>query len=94
MTELKDSLEKLQVEQLVICGMMTHMCIDSTTRQAAEFGYKPILIADACATKDLTHKSKNVPAEQVQGAFLSALTNFSQVIDCQQYMESITCSLA
>ncbi|RRJ45863.1 isochorismatase family protein, partial [Pseudomonas aeruginosa] len=30
-TTLQDTLQKYDVEQLVITGMMTHMCIDSTT---------------------------------------------------------------
>ena len=34
-TTLQDTLQEYGVEQLVITGMMTHMCIDSTTRAAA-----------------------------------------------------------
>lgn len=38
-TNLQNKLKELDVEQLVICGMMTHMCVDSTTRAAAELGF-------------------------------------------------------
>ena len=37
-TELQAMLRQAQVEQLVICGAMTHMCIDTTTRAAFDLG--------------------------------------------------------
>ena len=40
--------------------MMTHMCIDATARAAADLGYKVSVIEDACASRDLTYKSKVV----------------------------------
>ncbi|WP_276324767.1 isochorismatase family protein [Clostridium butyricum] len=33
-TDLKKRLDKLKVDKLVIVGMMTHMCIDTTVRAA------------------------------------------------------------
>lgn len=33
-TDLKKRLDKLKVDKLVIVGMMTHMCIDTTVRDA------------------------------------------------------------
>ena len=47
------TLEEMGVKKLVICGMMTHMCVDATTRAAKDFGLECIVIGDACATKDL-----------------------------------------
>ncbi len=78
-TQLLESLQKLEIEQLVITGMMTHMCVDSTTRAARELGYQPIVIADATATKNLEFQGKEVSAQQVQISFLSALQNFAQI---------------
>lgn len=72
-TNLKECLEKEAVSQLVVCGMMTHMCIDTTVRAARNFGYEVTLIEDACATKDLVWNQNRVPAAVVQNAFLAAL---------------------
>jgi nicotinamidase-related amidase len=68
-TKLQEILKQHQVEQLVITGMMTHVCIDSSTRAAKELGYQPIVIADATATRDLEHDGKIVKAADVQTAF-------------------------
>lgn len=85
-TNLKEILESLGIQQVIITGMMTHMCIDSTTRACKEYGYETILISDATATKSLIFKNHMVNAEKVQYSFLSALTNFAQVVTTNEYL--------
>ena len=72
-TELDDYLKSLQVDTLIICGMMTHMCVDTTVRAAMDYGYQVKLAADACATMDLELNGEIIPAEMVQKAFIAAL---------------------
>jgi nicotinamidase-related amidase len=72
-TPLLEHLRKLQITQLVIAGMMTQMCVDSTTRAATDLGFQCLLAHDACATKSLSFGGATVPAENVQAAFLAAL---------------------
>ncbi|MEI6090361.1 MAG: cysteine hydrolase family protein [bacterium] len=75
-TELYNYLRLLEITDLVICGMMTHMCVDATTRAAKDFGYNCTLIGDACATKDLELNGQSVKADDVQTSFLAALNGF------------------
>lgn len=86
-TNLQSKLKELDAEQLVICGMMTHMCIDSTTRAAAELGYQPILIEDATATRSLEYSENKVNAEQVQTSFIAALQAFAQVESTNTFLK-------
>jgi nicotinamidase-related amidase len=72
-TELLPTLKKMDTDRLVICGMMTHMCIDTTVRAAFDHGFEILLAGDACATKDLTYEGRIVPATEVQQAFLGAI---------------------
>jgi nicotinamidase-related amidase len=72
-TNLLELLRTDQVSRLIICGMMTHMCIDATTRAARDYGFECIVAADACATRDLSFAGETVPAAMVQRAFLAAL---------------------
>lgn len=85
-TNLKELATKLDVDQFVICGMMTHMCADSTTRQACEFGYQPILIHDACATKSLLVNDRTVDALDVQAAFIGALSTFAVIKETAAFL--------
>ena len=79
-TELADLLKAWEAERLVICGMMTHMCVDATSRAAADLGFHITVAADACATRDLAFEGTTVPAAQVQAAFLSALRSYGEVL--------------
>lgn len=51
-TSLKETLDKLGIEQLVICGMQTEFCVDTTCRAAFSHGYKNILIRNGHTTFD------------------------------------------
>jgi len=75
-TSLRDTLERLQAKNLVIAGMMTHMCVDASVRHAADLGYKVTLLGDACATRAQSYAGETVPARQVHAAFLAALNGF------------------
>ncbi len=70
---LKESLAQQHIEEVVIIGAMSHMCIDATSRAASDFGYKTIIIHDACATMDLDFEGVTVPASQVHATIMAAL---------------------
>lgn len=72
-TPLLQHLRDNKIARLVVAGMMTHMCIDSTVRAAGELGFECLLAHDACATRALSFGGVTVPAESVQTAFLAAL---------------------
>jgi len=90
-TPLKGYLRGLARERLVIAGMMTHMCIDTTVRAASDLGFTCTLAGDACATRDLSFGGEPVPAEMVQVAFLAALNgSFAQVKTVKEICASLT----
>jgi nicotinamidase-related amidase len=51
-TDLKERLDKLNIDTLVIIGLTTNHCVSTTARMAGNFGYNTYLIADAIATFD------------------------------------------
>jgi nicotinamidase-related amidase len=75
-TDLEKRLKESGVKNLVIAGMMTHMCVDASVRHAADLGYKVTLLGDACATRAQSYGGETVPARQVHAAFLAALNGF------------------
>ena len=87
-TELLDYLKSLNITDLVICGMMTHMCVDSTIRQAKDFNFNCTIIEDACATKNLEINGQFVNADEVQKSFLAALSYFyASAKTTKEYLE-------
>jgi nicotinamidase-related amidase len=86
-TELLPRLKEAGVTNLVICGAMSHMCVDTTVRAAKELGFTSVLISDACATRDLKFENEMVPARTVHAAFMAALDGmFATVIDAEKYL--------
>jgi nicotinamidase-related amidase len=72
-TTLLDALRSMDASSLVIAGMMTHMCVDTTVRAAADLGFRCSLAQDGCATRDLQFGGQRVEAHQVQLAYLAGL---------------------
>ena len=72
-TNLKGILDELAVDNVLICGAMSHMCIDAITRAANDFGYNCSIAHDACATLELEFNGVTVPANHVHAAFMAAL---------------------
>jgi nicotinamidase-related amidase len=88
-TSLLEILRKGKADSLVICGAMSHMCIDATTRAAFDLGFNCIVAEDACATKDLIFRSKIVKASDVQASFMAALsTPYAKVISTREVIGS------
>ncbi|MGO2367749.1 MAG: cysteine hydrolase family protein [Serratia sp. (in: enterobacteria)] len=56
-TGLQHQLSQRGVKQLVIAGMKTEFCVDSTCRAAPELGFRTVLISDAHTTTDNEHLS-------------------------------------
>lgn len=72
-TGLKQMLDATGIEEVVVVGAMSHMCIDATTRAASDLGYKIFVVHDACATRDIEFGGLVVPAAQVHAALMAAL---------------------
>jgi nicotinamidase-related amidase len=73
-TPLEETLRAADVDHVVVCGMMTSMCVDATARAASDLGFGVTVVADACATLDLEFGGETIPASHVHGAFLAALS--------------------
>lgn len=88
-TELKQTLDSNKIENVVIVGAMSHMCIDAVTRAAHDFGYDCTVIHDACATLDLTFNGVTISAADVHTAFMSALEfAYAKVISTEQLLNT------
>jgi nicotinamidase-related amidase len=72
-TDLEPRLRAAGVDQLVIAGAMSHMCIDATARAAFDQGFKCTVAEDACAARALEFAGRTLPARDVHAAFMAAL---------------------
>ena len=81
-TDLDERLKAGKASNLVIAGFMTHMCCDTTARQAQERGLNVIFLTDGTATRNLTLGDRTVGYLDVQAATLAAQADgFARLAD-------------
>ena len=51
-TELRATLQSRGIDRLIICGLQSEFCVDTTTRRALALGYPVILVSDGHSTRD------------------------------------------
>jgi nicotinamidase-related amidase len=85
-TDLLELLKNWEIDRVVICGMMTHLCVDAAARAAYDLGFHVIVAEDACATRDLQYRDTTIPAEHVHKAFLAALKSYGKVMKSEEIL--------
>ena len=86
-TNLAEILKDKEIDQLVVAGMMTHMCIDTGVRASKGYGVEITLVEDACATKDLTFEGEVLSAAMVQKVFMASLAGmFAKIVKTEEIL--------
>lgn len=87
-TDLLEMLKGTEKDTVVICGAMSHMCVDATTRAAFDYGFNCVVVEDACATRDLVFKDKTIKASDVHASFMAALSvPYAQVLNTNETLK-------
>jgi len=88
-TDLLELLKSWEIERVIICGMMTHMCVDATARAASDLGFQVVVAEDACATRDLKYGDTVIPSEMVHKSFMAALKSYGKVMKSEEIIAMI-----
>ncbi|WP_114088716.1 cysteine hydrolase family protein [Thalassospira profundimaris] len=74
-TTLEDDLRAAGHTRLVMSGISTDHCVNTTTRMAGNLGFDVTLVADACFCFDRIHPDgRIIPAQMVHDVHLAALS--------------------
>jgi nicotinamidase-related amidase len=71
-TSLERWLKEREIDTLVITGYMTHMCCDTTARQAMHLGMNVEFLSDATGTLAVENSAGSVSAEELHRSILVA----------------------
>jgi nicotinamidase-related amidase len=86
LTELDALLKRSAVTELVICGMQTDFCVDTTTRRALALGYPVVLVSDGHTTLNNKHLSAAQIIEH-HNETLSNISSFGPVVRLEPAQE-------
>lgn len=80
-TGLEERLRGEGIDELVVAGMMSSMCVDASVRAAADLGFTVTVVHDACAAPDLEFNGTQVDGRTVHATFMAALDgNYAQLV--------------
>ncbi len=89
-TGLGGHLAATGARKLTVCGMMTHMCIDTTVRAAFDLGFEITLVHDACAAPALVFEGRKVAASDVHASFVAAMgAVFAKIQSTAEYVAAL-----
>lgn len=72
-TPLDEYLRSKGIENIILAGFMTHMCVNSTAHGGFNLGYSPTVVASATATRGLeAADGTRLSAKQVHDAALAS----------------------
>jgi nicotinamidase-related amidase len=84
-TDLEDRIRSLGIDELVVAGMMSSMCVDASVRAAVDLGFETSVVHDACAAPDLSFDGREVPGAAVHAAFMAALADgYAKVVGSEE----------
>ena len=80
-TELDVYLKEKRIEQVVICGVMTHLCCETTARSAFVHGYNVIFPVDGSATYDIEHHTATLRNLSHGFALMTSIGDLCRMFD-------------
>jgi nicotinamidase-related amidase len=83
-TELGDVLQKYGVENLLVCGVTTEVCVNTTVREANDRGYRCVVISDGCASYFPEFHEMGLKMIKAQGGIFGWVADSAAVLKAMQ----------
>ena len=79
-TDLELTLRNAQIENLLVCGVTTEVCVNTTVREANDRGYRCVVVGDACASYFPEFHDMGLKMIKAQGGIFGWVTSSAQVL--------------
>jgi len=83
-TELTDVLEKYGIENLLVCGVTTEVCVNTTVREANDRGYRCVVISDGCASYFPEFHEMGLKMIKAQGGIFGWVASSAAVLEAMK----------
>jgi nicotinamidase-related amidase len=80
-TELGDVLQKYGIENLLVCGVTTEVCVNTTVREANDRGYRCVVLADCCASYNPEFHEMGLNMIKAQGGIFGWVSGSAALIE-------------
>src|SRR5579862_7205896 len=83
-TELTDVLQKYGIENLLVCGVTTEVCVNTTVREANDRGYRCVVLADGCASYFPEFHEMGLKMIRAQGGIFGWVSDSAAVLQAMR----------
>ncbi|HLK91126.1 MAG TPA: isochorismatase family cysteine hydrolase [Polyangia bacterium] len=83
-TELTDVLGKYGIENLLVCGVTTEVCVNTTVREANDRGYRCVVISDGCASYFPEFHEMGLKMIKAQGGIFGWVADSAAILKAMQ----------
>jgi nicotinamidase-related amidase len=80
-TELTQVLDENNIEYLLVCGVTTEVCVNTTVREANDRGYRCVVLSDCCASYFPEFHQMGLAMIKAQGGIFGWVSNSTGVLD-------------
>ncbi|CAN5185780.1 cysteine hydrolase [soil metagenome] len=79
-TDLGDILKRHGIDNLLVCGVTTEVCVNTTVREANDRGYRCVVLADCCASYFPEFHEMGLRMIKAQGGIFGWVSSSSEVL--------------
>jgi nicotinamidase-related amidase len=79
-TELQSILDNRDIENLIVCGVTTEVCVHTTVREGNDRGYRCIVPSDCCASYFPEFHAAGLAMIRAQGGIFGWVTDSERVL--------------
>jgi nicotinamidase-related amidase len=77
-------LRKHDIENLLVCGVTTEVCVNTTVREANDRGYRCVVISDGCASYFPEFHEMGLKMIKAQGGIFGWVAGSTAVLEAMQ----------
>ena len=89
-TALGDVLQDHGIENLLVCGVTTEVCVNTSVREANDRGYRCVVISDGCASYFPEFHEMGLKMIKAQGGIFGWVADSAAVLKAMQTESSST----
>jgi nicotinamidase-related amidase len=80
-TELADVLQQHDIRNLLVCGVTTEVCVNTTVREANDRGYRCVVLSDCCASYFPEFHDMGLRMIKAQGGIFGWVSSSAAVLE-------------
>ncbi len=80
-TELDTILRMRGIRNVILTGVTTGVCVNTTAREASDHGYNVLVLEDCCAEPDPENHRMAIGVLRIEGGFLATIAGADEFLD-------------